>query len=431
MSRILFATVPVVGHIAPLLPLCRALVARGHDIGWYSGAKYRDKVEAAGARFFRYRHARDFDDLRLDATFPERSALKGLAQLAFDMKHVFIDAGEGQLEDLQAIVKEFPADVVVADAAMLGALFLQERGGPPMGVIGVLPIVRSSVDTAPFGLGLPPMTGPLGLLRNRALNALVQKAIFRSAQKRWDTLRERIGLPRTGWWMDSSERAAFYLQPSIPSFEYPRRDLPANVRFIGMMPGDPAAGVDPPAFWGELSGTRPVVHVTQGTVANAAPDLIAPALEGLSREDVLVVVSTGKRPVAELGLKSVPENARIAPFLSYPDFLPKVSAMVTNGGYGGVQMALSQGVPLVVAGRSEDKPEVAARVAWSGAGIDLGTNKPKPEAVRAAVRKLLDEPRYAERARALAAEYARYDATALAVEAVEATATARRSPTDS
>ena len=53
--------------------------------------------------------------------------------------------------------------------------------------------------------------------------------------------------------------------------------------------------------------------------------------------------------------------------------------MVTNGGYGGVQIALSYGVPLVVAGTTEDKPEVAARVAWSGAGINLKTATPAPQ----------------------------------------------------
>ena len=68
--------------------------------------------------------------------------------------------------------------------------------------------------------------------------------------------------------------------------------------------------------------------------------------------------------------------------------------MVTNGGYGGVQMALSQGVPLVVAGTTEDKPEVAARVAWSGAGINLKTAAPTPAQVRDAVRALLDDQRY-------------------------------------
>jgi UDP:flavonoid glycosyltransferase YjiC (YdhE family) len=93
--------------------------------------------------------------------------------------------------------------------------------------------------------------------------------------------------------------------------------------------------------------------------------------------------------------------------------------MVTNGGYGGVQLALSHGIPLAVAGTTEDKPEVAARVAWSGAGINLATSKPKPKAVRDAVRALLDEPRYRTRARALADEYRSYDAVARVVDILE------------
>ena len=47
--------------------------------------------------------------------------------------------------------------------------------------------------------------------------------------------------------------------------------------------------------------------------------------------------------------------------------------MVTNGGYGAVQRALIAGVPLVVAGNTEDKPEVAARVECFGAGVNLRT----------------------------------------------------------
>lgn len=39
---------------------------------------------------------------------------------------------------------------------------------------------------------------------------------------------------------------------------------------------------------------RPVVHVTQGTIANKDfGQLIAPTLRALADEDVLVVVSTG------------------------------------------------------------------------------------------------------------------------------------------
>jgi UDP:flavonoid glycosyltransferase YjiC (YdhE family) len=241
------------------------------------------------------------------------------------------------------------------------------------------------------------------------LNWFVQNVAFRDVQAHWLAMRARVDLGPTGWWLNHATRSTFYLQPSVPSFEYTRSDLAANVQFIGMVPPEHSTSVAPPPFWNELDGSRPIVHVTQGTIANATPDLIAPTLEGLANEDVLVVVSTGNRPVEEIGLGTLPRNARVAPFLSYPDLLPKTSVMITNGGYGGVQMALSHGVPLIVAGASEDKPEVAARVAWSGAGLNLKTGKPTPQAVRNAVRTILDDSRYRARAQMLAAEYRRFD----------------------
>jgi UDP:flavonoid glycosyltransferase YjiC (YdhE family) len=45
--------------------------------------------------------------------------------------------------------------------------------------------------------------------------------------------------------------------------------------------------------------------------------------------------------------------------------------LITNGGYGAVNHAFSLGVPIAVAGESEDKDMVAARVGWTGAGINL------------------------------------------------------------
>ncbi|SDI96528.1 UDP-glucoronosyl and UDP-glucosyl transferase [Arthrobacter subterraneus] len=59
---------------------------------------------------------------------------------------------------------------------------------------------------------------------------------------------------------------------------------------------------------------------------------------------------------------------------------------------------LRHGVPLVVAGQSEEKTEVCARVAWSGAGIDLRTNRAKPDDVAKAVRKVLADPSYGQHA---------------------------------
>src|SRR6185369_13509119 len=145
----------------------------------------------------------------------------------------------------------------------------------------------------------------------------------------------------------------------------------------------------------ELDGSRKVVLVTQGTVANHDFGLlIGPTLAALANEpDLLVVATAGGRPVDAIP-GPIPGNARLAQYLPFEWILPKVDVLVTNGGYGSVNQALSFGIPLVAAGLTEDKADVNARVAWSGVGIDLATNEPTPEALRSAIRTVLDQSGY-------------------------------------
>jgi UDP:flavonoid glycosyltransferase YjiC (YdhE family) len=147
-----------------------------------------------------------------------------------------------------------------------------------------------------------------------------------------------------------------------------------------------------------------VVAVTQGTVANReTADLIEPAIAGLADLDALVVVITGN---PDTQLENVPDNVRVSPYIPYDRLLPEADVLVTNGGYGGVLQALSHGVPMVVAGVTEDKPEIAARVQWSGAGIDLRTGRPAPTEVGAAVQAVLETPSFSQAAERLQTEIA-------------------------
>jgi UDP:flavonoid glycosyltransferase YjiC (YdhE family) len=207
------------------------------------------------------------------------------------------------------------------------------------------------------------------------------------------------------------ELADAYMQLSVPRFEFPRQ-IPSSVHFVGTPPIIPGQAPLPP--WAhELNGPRKVVLVTQGTVANHNFGLlIAPTLAALADEpDVLVVATTGGRPV-EAVPGAIPSNARVASFLPFEWLLPRVDVLVTNGGYGSVNQAMSFGIPLVTAGLTEDKADVNARVAWSGVGIDLATNEPTPQALREAVRTVLDRPAYRRRASSMADEFAGIDTRA-------------------
>jgi UDP:flavonoid glycosyltransferase YjiC (YdhE family) len=99
--------------------------------------------------------------------------------------------------------------------------------------------------------------------------------------------------------------------------------------------------------------------------------------------------------------------------------------VVSNGGWGGVLASLAAGVPLVVAGGTLDKPEIARRVAASGAGIDLRTGRPSPARVREAVERVLAEPAYRDRAGRVAASLARHGGVVAAADLVERLATTR------
>ncbi|MGB6772340.1 MAG: nucleotide disphospho-sugar-binding domain-containing protein, partial [Candidatus Dormiibacterota bacterium] len=128
---------------------------------------------------------------------------------------------------------------------------------------------------------------------------------------------------------------------------------------------------------------------------------LAQCLEGLAGKDVFVVATTGGADPAHVG--DAPPNAVVERFVPYSALLPYVDVMVSNGGFGSVQLAIAHGVPMVVAGTSEDKKEVTAHVGWSGAGINLRTDRPSPGAISDAVERVFREPKYRERTLALQA----------------------------
>ena len=267
----------------------------------------------------------------------------------------------------------------------------------------VVPLPIDSPDTAPFGMGLPPAR-VLNRQRNTALAALNRRVLWRTNQSVNDQYRYAHGKDMPGTATDWGRRADAIVQFSVPSFEYPRSDAPANLHFTGPL-STTGSAAPLPNWWGDLDGTRPVIHVTQGTVANADYEqVIAPTLRALADEDVLIVVATGGRPLDTL--PALPSNARAAMFLPYDELLPRTSVYVTNGGYGGVQYALRHGVPIVATGGKEDKPEVGARVAWSGVGRRIRTERPTPRALRRAILAVLHQPRFRQASQRVAADMA-------------------------
>ncbi len=394
-----------------MLAIASHLRSSGYRVTFITAEVFRKQIETAKIEFEALSGFANYDYRRLDDFFPERKNIPpGPAQLAHDMQEACGRCIPDQYEAIRRVMDDAGVDLIFADKTFMGTapLLLGERAArPPIIGCGVWSMFLSSIDTSPFA---PPDSSTEGRARNRRDNRQFQEMLQPVQDYMNDVLKQYDVPELPGFFIDCWYTLPdLLLQSTTKEFEYPRSDMPSNVRFVGPVLPRNISDFQPPKWWTELDSGRPVVLVTQGTVANEDfGQLIEPTLTALANENVLVVAATGRDPG---GLSvPIPGNAIVERFIPFDKIFPKVSVFVTNGGYGAVHQSLSMGVPIVIAGTSEDKPVVAARVAWTGSGIDLKTDRPSSEQIHTAVQAVLTNGRYREKARRLEASFAQHNA---------------------
>ncbi|HYM34601.1 MAG TPA: hypothetical protein VET48_04345, partial [Steroidobacteraceae bacterium] len=305
--KFLIATMPVPGHVAPFAPLVRELLRRGHEVVWYGSGHFQRSIENTGARYMPMVRGHDIGDAQYDKHFPERKQYRGLKQVVFDFEKIFVEGIPGMIEDLRAILRDYPADLLLADPAVAAARIISERGGPPAAVLNITVLSFETPEMAAFGLGLPFNNSLLGRLRNRLTYKLVDHVVFRSVNRAYRKFAQQLDWPMRPF--RPSLSTFLHLQPMVRSFEYPLAEIPAQVHFIGVLLPDAPREFTPPPWWDKvLKSNKPVVLVTQGTIATNADELIRPTLEAMANEDVWVIATTGGKRAEELGF-AIPSNA--------------------------------------------------------------------------------------------------------------------------
>ena len=158
--RVLFAASPVIGHVNPLLVAARVLKNAGHETAFYTGRRFREKINIMAVEFFPLPADVDYDAQKIEATFPERKRYSpGPEKLLFDLKTIFVDAMPSQFKGLQETLQQFPAELVVHETAFCGVLplLLGPRSSRPWSAyLGISTLQLPREDGVPFGPGLPP-----------------------------------------------------------------------------------------------------------------------------------------------------------------------------------------------------------------------------------------------------------------------------------
>ena len=309
------------------------------------------------------------------------------------------------------LVRSFDPHAVVSDIlTVAGGLAAQVEERPWATLIPhVLPTGEA---------GLPPYSVGARLPRTRAGAAawgLLRPLLMRGEEqgrRELNGARTRVGLPELAHTHGGISRE-LAIVATFPQLEYPRHDRPPSVKVTGPLLWErPFGEVEEPP------GDAPLVLVAPSTSQDPDQRMLAAALEGLAGEPVRVLGTINRRqPPSPL---RIPSNARVVDWLSYARTMPRCAVVVCHAGHGTIVRALANGTPVVGCPVAGDMAENAARVAWAGCGISLPRRLVTPRGVRLAVRKLLAEPGYAERAAELRGWTERHDGGELAAEAVEA-----------
>jgi UDP:flavonoid glycosyltransferase YjiC (YdhE family) len=401
LGNYLIAASPIPGHVMPLLRVGADLRERGHRVTVLTGADHHDAVAGQRMRPLDLpveAHPRRDDEVSLPLPFLVDRWCRGRAE----MRSVFIDPLPAQHWALRKALQREHFDAVLCDVAFTGALPLLtgHQPRPWLLVCGVGPLTLSSADAPPFGAAWPHRPD----VNYEAMTWVTHRLLFGDVQADLNSALAAVDTPSSPVFLtDWPVLADRLLQFTVPSLEYPRRDLPATVMFTGpVMSAAPRRQKLP---WDLARESRVVVHVTQGTWDNEdLGALLQPTLDALADRDDLLVVATTGRPGRTTLPGPTPPNAHVTDYLPYEQLLPHVDVMITNGGYGGVHHALSHAVPLILAGGTADKPEVAARVAHAGVGFSLGNPRPSRSAIAEAVDEVLGVDSYRTAAHRLSRE---------------------------
>lgn len=315
-----------------------------------------------------------------------------------------------------AELRQTPADVVVADYVLLGALAGAEAARVPCVALQHTVGPQPSAGVPPFGTGWQPGRWPHEKLRDAGGRAAIESLYRRNGLSPLNAARAELGLAPLRSVFEQYDRAARMLMLVSPALDFPRPRLAANMRLVGT----PMDNVESSAWegpWPPQGEKRPLVVASLSTLPQGQAPLMRNVLLALSRLDVRALVTLG--PSLDPGEFVAPPNVVLERFVPHSAVLPQAAVLVTQCGIGTTTKGLLYGVPLVCVPILADQPDNAARVVARGAGIHVDSEAP-PEQIGAAIQRVLNDPKFRTAARELGTAIRREgDSVDNAVSAIE------------
>ncbi len=394
--KVLFTTQPGVGHFNPLVPIARALEAAGHTTRVACSASFAPRVERAGLTPLAA--GIDWLETSPELAFPEVEEMTTRERELF-LTDLFVDTTANYMTyDLLEYFDTWRPDVIVRDTFEYGGCIAGEAAGIPHAAVNMELYIPNQITRQGMESQLAYLRSAYGLEPYPAMEMLTRYHYFSYVP---------------------------------PSYQFPDYALPENTHVLRPAFLDPSGDEVLPG-WLDALPEQPTVYASMGTTFNNVPEIFQTIIAGLGSEPVNLVITVGRSQDPHQ-FDPLPDNVYVEQYIPQAALMPYCDLVIANGGVGTHMIALTYGLPIIVLplaghlllharrvrdmgiGRSLKLPPALLEVS-TGADADnyvamqasalVHDTAPElsPETVRAAVREVLGNAEYREKADRLRVE---------------------------
>ncbi len=400
-AEFLFTTFEFGGHVTPALATAARLQARGRRVLVLSDEATRPEAEGFGLPFRPWSRAPNRPDKAI-ANEPLRDweCANPAEVVALLLDGLMTGRAADYAADTAEALDAHPGAAVVTQELLLGCMLAAEARGRPLALhtanVWPLPTLEG---VPPFGPGLEPPTDP----EQTMFQALIREAsrsLYDAGLPELNVARAGLGLPPLARTLEQIDAAQLILLSAARAYDFAPDPLPAPFRYAGPQARVPAWAAAWKSPWPDSDG-RPLVLVSFSTLYQAQEPVLRRVIAALESLPLRGVVTLGPQ-LDPRDFPTAAENVRVLQSASHDALMPHLAAVVTHAGHGSAIRPVLAGVPLLCMPMGRDQPDNAARIAARGAGLRLDPSA-GPEAIGAALMRLVREPAFREAASAWSA----------------------------
>ncbi len=369
MSKIVFFCIPAYGHTNPTLGVVKELVARGHQVWYYSYNMMREKIESAGATFI------SCDDYDMEQKLNVKDSTRVGKDLSFSTK-ILVDTTLALDDKVCREMAELKPDCIVADSmALWGKAVARKLGIPFVSSTTTFAFNQHSAKIMKQGLG--------DMFKMLLSMPKISRQVKRLKEQGYPVknIIDIIG-------NDENTHTIVY---TSPQFQPCSESFSEKYAFVGPVIRNSTDEIE--------KKKEKLIYISMGTVNNDMMPFYKTCISALKNTDYQVMMSVGNLVSIE-DFGELPENISVFSYVDQIAVLKKSDIFVSHAGMNSVNESLYFKVPLVMLPQTTEQEGVATRVAELGAGIKL--DKADESSVLGALKAIFSTNTYRQNAEKIA-----------------------------